>query len=52
MIPTRKGPSIQPPEIFSSELSIIMDSNLSEILFPTAQLAAKEAQIDRLLEII
>jgi hypothetical protein len=51
-MPTRKDPSIQPPEISSSELFIIIDFNLPEILSPTAQLAAKKAQIDRLLEII
>ena len=51
-MPTRKGPSIQPPGISSSGSSTTMDPNLPETLSPTAQLAAKEAQIDRLLEII
>ena len=52
MMPTRKGPSIQLSEIFSLKSFIIIDSNLPETLSPIAQLAAKEAQIDRLLEII
>ena len=51
-MPTRKDLSIQLSETSSSGSSIIIDSNLPEILFPIAQLAAKEAQIDRLLEII
>ena len=51
-MPTRKDLSIQLSETSSSGSSIIIDSNLLEILSPTAQLAVKKAQIDRLLEII